>query len=95
MNQTIVGNTTLVGLPEGSHTLAMYANDTVGNMGTSVVHFFVDTTLPSIQILSPENRTYATNNFPLEFKVNETTSWIGYSLDDQMNQTIVGNFHKK
>jgi len=34
-NVTIVGNTTLTGLSHGSHTLTVYANDTVGNIGAS------------------------------------------------------------
>jgi hypothetical protein len=32
---TITENFTLTELPSGSHTLTIYANDTVGNMGTS------------------------------------------------------------
>jgi hypothetical protein len=35
--------------------------------------------------------TYATANVPLTFKVNETVSWMGYCLDDQLNVTITGN----
>ena len=90
-NQTIAGNTTLSGLSEESHSLTIYANDTVGNMGTSTVQFLVHTTIPTIQILSPENKTYTTNTIPLEYIVDEATSWVGYSLDSQANQTITGN----
>ena len=44
-NQTIDGNTTLNALTNGSHSLIVYANDTVGNMGTSgTVNFNVDVT---------------------------------------------------
>jgi hypothetical protein len=34
-NVTFTGNTTLSGLAYGSHVLAVYANDTFGNMGTT------------------------------------------------------------
>jgi hypothetical protein len=34
-NVTFAGNTTLSGLAYGSHVLVVYANDTVGNMGTT------------------------------------------------------------
>ena len=34
-NVTIAGNTTLTVLANGAHSLTIYANDTVGNMGTS------------------------------------------------------------
>ena len=50
-----------------------------------------DTTSPTISILSPENKSYPINNVLLTFTVSESTSWIGYSLDGQMNVTITGN----
>lgn len=34
-NVTVEGNTTLTGLPSGSHNITVYANDTFGNMGAS------------------------------------------------------------
>ncbi len=49
-----------------------------------------DTTPPTISILSPENKTYPVNDVSLTFNVSESTSWIGYSLDGQANETIVG-----
>lgn len=50
-----------------------------------------DTEPPIITVLSPENKTYMTTSIPLTFAVDETTSWIGYSLDGEMNITITGN----
>jgi hypothetical protein len=42
-NVTFTGNTTLNGLAFGSHSLAVYANDTVGNMGaTENVNFTIE-----------------------------------------------------
>jgi hypothetical protein len=35
VNVTVTENFTLTTLPSGSHTLTIYANDTVGNMGAS------------------------------------------------------------
>ena len=46
---------------------------------------------PIITIFSPENTIYTTSLVPLTFTVNEATSWIGYSLDNQANVTITGN----
>jgi hypothetical protein len=51
----------------------------------------VDATPPAISILSPQNTTYPTSNVPLNFTVNETTHWTGYSFDNQANATITGN----
>ena len=50
-----------------------------------------DTTPPTIVILSPENKTYSANDILLTFTVSEPASWIGHSLDGQMNVTITGN----
>jgi parallel beta-helix repeat protein len=51
-----------------------------------------ETTPPTITILSPENTTYAVNaSIPLTFTVDETTTWIGYSLNGQANVTITEN----
>jgi len=50
-----------------------------------------DTTPPTITILSPENKTYATNDVALNLTINEPISWIGCSLDNQDNVTISGN----
>jgi len=91
-NKTISGDTILTGLSEGSHSLIVYASDMVGNMGSSdTVYFTIDTTLPTITILSPENKTYDTNFVLLSFTVDEPVSWMAYSLDGQANIIITGN----
>ncbi|MBC7130209.1 hypothetical protein H5T51_03170, partial [Candidatus Bathyarchaeota archaeon] len=52
---------------------------------------FMDQKSPTISIISPENKTYTTNNISLKFTVDEPTSWIAYNLDGQANVTIEGN----
>jgi len=92
VNVTVGGNTSVVDLSDGVHTITVYAADVAGNMGSSgTVYFTVDTTLPVITILSPENRTYAENDVPLSFTVDKAVSWMAYSLDGQANATITGN----
>jgi len=49
------------------------------------------TTPLAVSVNSPQNKTYNTNSIPLTFTVNDTASWIGYSLDGQENVTITGN----
>ncbi|MCJ7561073.1 right-handed parallel beta-helix repeat-containing protein [Candidatus Bathyarchaeota archaeon] len=91
-NVTIAGNTILTGLSDGMHSLTVYANDSFGNTGFSgMVHFAIDTSLPSVSILSPENKTYWQTDIPLTFTANEPLSWIAYSLEGQDNVTIAGN----
>lgn len=46
---------------------------------------------PSVTILSPQNTTYNVPDVPLTFMVNETASWMGYSLDGQNNVTVADN----
>ena len=73
-NTTISGNTSLTSLLDGVHYVVVYANDTVGNMGTSdVVYFAVDTTPPNITDVSqtpPKNNVQAED----EVKVNTTVT---------------------
>lgn len=47
-----------------------------------------DTGPPDISVLSPENKTYGVNDVALTFTVGESISWIGFSLDGQVNQTL-------
>ena len=91
-NTPVTGNTTLTGLSEGTHSIIVYAIDTAGKTGASeIIYFTIDTVPPSISILSPENKTYDTTDIPLTFTVDETVSWMAYSLNGQANVTITGN----
>jgi hypothetical protein len=71
-NVTITGNTTLIDLLDEVHYVAVYANDTAGNMrASSTVYFTVDTTPPNITDVSqtpPENNVLTED----EVKVNAT-----------------------
>ncbi|MEM2912588.1 MAG: hypothetical protein QXM52_00685 [Candidatus Bathyarchaeia archaeon] len=89
---TITGTETLHKLSEGSHSLIVYIWDVNGGVGSSAaVHFTIDTTPPIILILSPENKSYITNNIQLNITLNEAASWMGYILDGEANVTITGN----
>ncbi|WGM90588.1 MAG: Ig-like domain-containing protein [Candidatus Bathyarchaeum tardum] len=92
-NQSITGNFTLSSLSDGPHSVVIYSADKVNNTDRSnIVYFSVDTTLPVVNLLSPKNVTYTTNGVDFNFKVEEDTSWIGYSLDGGSNRTVDGNF---
>ena len=58
---------------------------------TSTVFFTVDATPPVISELSVENKTYNEFDLPLNFTMDEPTSWMGYSLDDEAIVTLSGN----
>jgi hypothetical protein len=59
-------------------------------VGSSVISFTVDTVRPTVSILSQQNATYVSSDFPLNVAVNEDAS-ISYSLDRQDNVTVSGN----
>ena len=57
---------------------------------------YPDPPTPVPLINSPQNTTYTTDDItqftlPLDFTINATASWIGYSLDNQTRITINGN----
>lgn len=76
-------------LYEDGGTRWMYFN--YPNSGREVSIQGVDKTVPTVSLLSPENKTYDTDKIQLVFSVDESPSSIAYSLDDQINATIDGN----
>jgi N-acetylneuraminic acid mutarotase len=46
---------------------------------------------PELRVLSPENKTYTSDDIQLVLTVNRPTNWIGYSLDGQANVTVTGD----
>jgi N-acetylneuraminic acid mutarotase len=46
---------------------------------------------PELQVLSPENKTYTSNDVQLVLTVSRPTNWIGYSLDGRTNVTVTGD----
>jgi len=93
----------LTNLTDGPHSLTVhaYATGSVWDQyglcdysprveNSSVVYFTLDTILPSVSILSLENKTYYNTNITLTFYVNEQTSAVSYYLDGA-NITVAGN----
>jgi hypothetical protein len=58
---------------------------------SQVICFSVDTIPPEISNLKAENDS-SQQNINVTFATNESTSWIGYSLDSAENETVNGNF---
>jgi hypothetical protein len=92
-------NVTVTALQEGQYIADMviengFSHDLyyVFNIeGSSIVFFTVDRTSPIVSVLSTENKTYGTNEIPLNFTVNESVSELKYSLDGLNSVTVVGN----
>jgi hypothetical protein len=95
-------NENLTGLPDGNRSIKISAGAHGGYVERSIYYYFdiggsatanftVDTTPPSIFVLSPENTTYDAANFTLNFAVSEATSQVSYVLDGGENLTVEGN----
>jgi hypothetical protein len=91
----------LTGIPDGNHTIRVYANGGGSYVedwyrysfymkASSSVCFTIDTVPPEV-VLSVENKTYYTTDIPLGFAVNELNTQVTFSLDGQDNVTIAGN----
>ncbi len=91
-NTTVEGNSTLLNLSDGKHSLCVYAQVPTGNIGASaLVNFTVDIP-PKVVVLSPsENRDYNLTLIPVNFAVDKEVVWVAYSLDGQKNVTLQGN----
>jgi len=83
-NVTIVENTTLTNLREGTYSLIIYANDTVGNMGfSSIVCFTVNQTQIFPVVLGSMNYMVATrsNSTITDFIFNQTLMQISFNVN--------------
>jgi hypothetical protein len=91
------GRTSLPSLSEGNHTITAHCILEVDNSiftADDRVIFNIDNTPPQILILTLENKTYHTNDLPLNFTVNEP-SYLAYRLDGKEvqiegNTTLIG-----
>jgi hypothetical protein len=89
---------TIGSLSEGSHSLkvlawseSLVALSIIERGGGITVYFNIDTTSPAISVLSPKSITFNTTDVELDFALNESASWTGYSIDNEANVTITGN----
>ena len=83
-NVTIAGNTTLADLPEGRYGLVIYANDTVGNMGSSsTIYFAINQTQTFHVILESVDYKVAirSNSTITDFVFNQTLMQISFNVN--------------
>lgn len=82
----------------------IYVNYTLYDDGSSRWIFFnfqnftaevsiegMDMTIPTVSVILPASKIYDTGIVPLVFVVDDSSSWMAYSLDGQGNVTIDGN----
>ncbi|MHA2112162.1 MAG: Ig-like domain-containing protein, partial [Candidatus Hodarchaeales archaeon] len=74
-------------LTDGTYTLNMYGNDSVGNIAHVPVTFTIDTTPPSVTVISPIAQTYATDTITVALSGNASHYWYYIESVDSQNQT--------
>ena len=76
---------------DGNHTIEYYSVDNAGNVEpVKKTYAALDTTPPSVSIISPENKTYTTKNITLNVTASEEVNW-SYSLNDGANVSFLHN----
>ncbi len=89
------GSGRLPDLTEGLHKLTVYAEFEYPFYWTakseSTVYFRIDLVPQNIYVLAPENSSFLPADVPLQFSVDGSPSWVGYSLNGQENVTVSGN----
>lgn len=99
---TVLARVMLPTLSEGTHNVTVYygwqylgTNKRYEVFAHATVSFAVgniDTTAPNISIQSPQNnKIHNAPDIELTFLVNETVTWMGYSLDGGDNVTVSSN----
>ncbi|MFB6076199.1 MAG: hypothetical protein ABEK17_03590, partial [Candidatus Aenigmatarchaeota archaeon] len=83
----VTGNTTFNVNTDGSYLLTLYANDSYGNLNSTTVNFSVDSTPPSMEIISPVG-TGSDNSIWFNISTNESSNTALYSLDNGVNSTL-------
>jgi hypothetical protein len=84
------GTGTLSGLSNGPHSLYIHGQTELTkdskplNIFNATIFFVVDSVNPTIQVLSPQQKTYSSTAVSLEFKSDRPLSWTGYSLDQNL-----------
>jgi hypothetical protein len=94
------GNAVLPKLSEGVHNVTFWVTarqnyisyfNPLWAVFSKTVTFTVDTTAPTVTVMSPANQTYAADGVPLDFSVSESSPRMSYSLDGMENVTVSGN----
>jgi hypothetical protein len=92
----------LTNIPEGNHSIIVTASDYGHSPDQdwfvyfvksvfSIINFTIDSTSPTVSIISIKNKTYTTSDIQLNFTVNERCSQMEYVLDGLKKVVVEGN----
>ena len=77
----------LTGLPDGTYVLVITGTDATGASITKTVNFTIDSQVFSIQVFSPQNKAYHTNDLVLNYKSSKPLNSISYTLNGGVAQS--------
>jgi parallel beta-helix repeat protein len=81
------------GWSEGLHTVFVKAMDTYKNLASTVFNFIIDSTNPSIYLISPENKSIIQSGTILEFSITDLNlKHVNYSVNGGNNISILDPF---
>ncbi len=85
-------NTTFnVSSGDGWHNVTVYVNDTANNTNSSIQYFSIDSTYPTISIISPTDTTYTSSSVSLNYLIADTNlDSCQYSLNNGVNTSLTG-----
>src|SRR3989344_8809997 len=90
-NTTITcgNNVSSISINEGSNTIKLYVNDSLGNTNSSSVSFVRDTIPPLVNLVSPQNISYTSNNILINI-TNSSDTRIVWFYNGSTNITYAG-----
>lgn len=77
---------------EGSNTFKVYSNDTLGNLNSSSINFFIDSISPELNIVSPTARAYGGHNVSLNYTILDSGAGLSscwYRNDTDLNNITI------
>ncbi len=84
-------NYSIIGYSNGTYFFAVVAFNNFSNVTSNCINITLDATKPQISIISPKNMTYNTSAIKLQYTIDEKTSWIKYSLNNNENISLTAN----
>jgi len=67
---------TFLGIPDKQNNITIYVNDSAGNVNSTTIYFIIDTTIPTVTITSPENKTYSSSSIIINYTTYDSVSAI-------------------
>ena len=75
----------------GQNNLSFWVNDSLGDVNTTIVYFFLNTATPIVTLSSPENSSYNDSVVDINVTVNQQADLCWYNLDSGTNISLTNS----